>query len=319
MRKLLFVLFVLCSVSTFSQVKLTFVDGIENKSLASKMESKVSVLLSEINIAQSEGRALNFRNMSLSHKVQQSLSMLWENSPFLCTDSEIVESCVQTRSGYQVRNIPLLMKPKVADKFNERDYQEAVISFDRQGNIESFYLAINNNLYMNVVRSNRELTDLRRRQLILDYVEQFRTSYNTKDLDFLRQVFSEDALIIVGKVIKSKSNDGMFQSEKITYNKYSKQEYLRHLAVNFRRNEYIRVTFDEIEVKLHPTNTNFYGVTLHQGYTSSTYSDDGYIFLLWDFTDEEHPQIHVRTWQPDLLNGQKLDRVDVFSLSDFDI
>ena len=28
------------------------------------------------------------------------------------------------------------------------------------------------------------------------------------------------------------------------------------------------------------------------------YSDEGYLFLVWDFSDEENPKIHVRTWQP---------------------
>ena len=26
--------------------------------------------------------------------------------------------------------------------------------------------------------------------------------------------------------------------------------------------------------------------------------DDGYVFLLWDFNDEEHPKIYVRSWSP---------------------
>ena len=69
----------------------------------------------------------------------------------------------------------------------------------------------------------------------------------------------------------------------------------------------------------HPTNPDFYGVTLHQGWTSNTYHDEGYIFLLWDFRNEYAPEIHVRTWQPDRIGGKSLDRDEVFSLSDFDI
>lgn len=87
----------------------------------------------------------------------------------------------------------------------------------------------------------------------------------------------------------------------------------------FASNSYIKVTFDEIKVMRHPTNKDFYGVTLHQGYTSNRYHDDGYLFLLWDFRDESMPQIHVRTWQPDKLNGERLPEDDIFTLSDFDI
>jgi len=300
-------------------VTFTISDGIDNASIKSKMESSVSRMLTEINAAQEAGRSLNFSAMgNIGTRVQQSMAMLWENSPFICTDGEIIEHCITTGNGYQVRNIPLLMKPTGEREFNEDEYQEAVVSFDRQGNVESFYLSISMNLYMNVIKSNLELTDLRRRQLILDYVEQFRTAYNQKDINFLNQVFSDDALIITGKVITTKHAEG-FTSQKIQYNKQSKEQYIRNLRGVFARNSYIKVTFDEIEVMRHPVNPNFYGVTLLQGWTSGSYHDDGYLFLLWDFTNENAPQIHVRTWQPDKIGGKALPKDEVFSLSDFDI
>jgi len=312
--------FIICHLSfSVAQVSFTISDGISNAAIKSKMENAVSRMLNEINAAQSAGRSLNFSAMgNLDTRVQQSMVMLWENSPFICTDDDIVEHCITTGSGYQVRNIPLMMKPTGEREFGEDEYQEAVISFDKQGNVESFYLSISMNLYMNVIKSNLELTDLRRRQLILDYVEQFRTAYNQKDINFLNQVFSDDALIITGKVITTKHREG-FTSQKIQYNKQSKEQYIKNLRGIFARNSYIKVTFDEIEVMHHPVNPNFYGVTLLQGWTSGMYHDDGYLFLLWDFTNENAPQIHVRTWQPDKIGGKPLPKDEVFSLSDFDI
>lgn len=301
------------------RVNVTLADGIDNNSVKAKMEKSLSSLLTEVNSAQSENRNLRFTNMSLSAPVQSSVAMLWENSPFICTDADIVEHCITTGSGYQVRNIPLIMKPTTTENFNEEEYQEAVVNFDSKGNMTSFHISISMNLYMNVVKSNMELTDLRRRQLILDYVEQFRTSYNQKDMKFLQQVYSDDALIITGRVIKQKPVDGIRMPEKITYTKQTKQAYLGRLKQIFAANKQIKVTFDAIEVMRHPTNANIYGVTLHQGYSSDRYHDDGHLFLLWDFTNESHPTIHVRTWQPDMFNGKAMPKDDVFSLSDFDI
>jgi len=320
MKKILS-LFMVAMIATSSKadnVTFTVSDGIDNPAIKSKIENSVSSMLSEINAAQAAGRNLNFAAMGVDTRVQQSMAMLWENSPFVCTDEEIIEHCITTGSGYQVRNIPLMMKPTGEREFNEDEYQEAVISFDKQGNVESFYLSISMNLYMNVIKSNLELTDLRRRQLILDYVEQFRTAYNQKDINFLNQVFSDDALIITGKVITTKHAEG-FTSQKIQYNKQSKEQYIKNLRGVFARNSYIKVTFDDIEVMRHPVNPNFYGVTLLQGWTSGNYHDDGYLFLLWDFTDENAPQIHVRTWQPDKIGGKPLPKDEVFTLDDFDI
>lgn len=316
---ILFIMVLSAIQSKANAVSFSISDGIDNATIKSKIENSVSSLLSEVNAAQEAGRALNFSAMGhVDTRMQQSMAMLWENSPFICTDEEIIEHCITTGTGYQVRNIPLMMKPTGERDFNEDEYQEAVISFDKQGNLESFYLSISMNLYMNVIKSNLELTDLRRRQLILDYVEKFRTAYNQKNINFLNQVFSDDALIITGKVITTKHAEG-FISQKVQYNKQSKEQYIRNLRGVFARNSYIKVTFDEIEVMRHPVNPNFYGVTLLQGWTSGRYHDDGYLFLLWDFTNEDAPQIHVRTWQPDKVGGKPLPKDEVFCLSDFDI
>ena len=320
MKKLLLSLLLIAATQVKAdKVSFTISDGLDNASMKTKIENTISNMLNEINAAQEAGRSLNFSAMgTVGTRVQQSMAMLWENSPFKCTDEDIVEHCITTGSGYQVRNIPLEMKPTGEREFGEDEYQEAVISFDKQGNVESFYLSISMNLYMNVIKSNLELTDLRRRQLILDYVEQFRTAYNQKDINFLNQVFSDDALIITGTVIQQKHAEG-FSTPKIQYNKQTKEQYIKKLRGVFARNSYIKVTFDEIEVMRHPVNPNFYGVTLLQGWTSGKYHDDGYLFLLWDFTDEKAPQIHVRTWQPDKIGGKPLPKDEVFSLSDFDI
>ena len=318
MKKIFVILLSIMPLIAWANVRMTISDGIDNAQIKGKMESTISAILTEVNKAQAEGRDLRLGAIGVPENVQVSMSMLWENSPFVCTDEEIVEHCLTTGSGYQIRNIPLEMRPVSDEEFNESEYQEAVISFDKQGRLESFYLSISMNLYMNVVRGNKELTDLRRRQLILDYVEKFRTSYNQKDIHFLEQIFSDDALIITGKVIKQKK-DHIALPDKIIYKKQTKQEYLTNLRRVFAVNSYIRVTFDDIKVMRHPVNPNFYGVTLHQGYTSNNYHDEGYLFLLWDFTDEDMPQIHVRTWQPDQINGGRIPEDEIFSLSDFDI
>ena len=294
------------------------IDGIENATVKAKMERTMSAFLTEVNNAQSSKRALNFGGMGLSTNVQSSVSMLWENSPFECTDEEIIEHCIQTGSGYQVRNIPLMMRP-TDSSFNEDEYQEAVFSFDRNGNMESFYLTLSMNLYMNVIKSNKSVTDLRRRQLILDYVEHFRTAYNQKDKEFLEAVFSDDALIITGKVIPQRVRDNIQLPARVEYTRQTKRQYMTKLSQVFAANKHIKVTFDEIRVVMHPTKSEWYGVTLHQGWTSDRYHDDGWLFLLWDFSNEDHPTIHVRTWQPDKIEGKKLPDEEIFSLDDFNI
>ena len=83
---------------------------------------------------------------------------------------------------------------------------------------------------------------LRYRQMILDYVEQFRTAYNTKDIAFLEQIFSDDALIITGKVVKSVPSEmnNFMPQDKVVYNKQSKKRYYCqwNKIIRYKRNNY---------------------------------------------------------------------------------
>ena len=286
------------TISNAQNVNVEINSGIYSQSIKSSIERNASALLSEINRAHRAGRPLNFHTMSIEEAAQSTLAMLWSAAPFYCEDSEIIESVMTLPGGgYQIRNIPLELTPSsVSD--SDDTYQEAVIDFDRNGRIESFYFAISKHLYKNILRDGNVVGDFRRRQMILDYVEHFRTAYNQKDIDFLEQVFSNDALIITGKVIKTKPNDfNPIPQDKVIKVTQSKRQYLDRLGVVFRNNRLINVKFDDIEISQHPMKTDFYGVSLRQSYSSDTYNDDGYLFLLWDFTDENHPQIHVRVWE----------------------
>lgn len=168
-----------------------------------------------------------------------------------------------------------------------------------------------------VLSGKLKVDDAQCRTMILNYCEHFRSAYDTKDLDFIRQVFSENALIIVGKVIKSgSSNAAYLPQERVEFNVRSKQEYLTHLSHAFEKNAKIKVRFSSFSIMRHPTVDGIYGVTLRQKYESDTYKDDGYLFLLWDFRNSAMPMIHVRTWQP----TQELhDEDDVLGLGDFNL
>lgn len=283
-------------------------------------QQNISRLLTEFNMASSERRTVSFDSINISEDARTCITQIWNNTPFRTGDTEIIERCLNTYDGnYQVRNIPLFL---LAEGEGNEQYQEAVIGFDKQGDITDFHLALENNLYVKVLKKGWDVTDLRRRQIILDYVEQFRTAYNTKDMPFLEQIFSDDALIITGKVIRSvpTERNNFMPEDKVIYNKQTKRQYLTNLARVFRNNKRINVVFDDIKVVGHPAKAGFYGVTLKQGYTSDTYSDSGYLFLLWDFNKPEAPQIHVRTWQPEMINATtKLPEEEIFTCEDFDI
>lgn len=310
----------------YNKVRLVINSGMENGQLKEKMENGVSAVMTEINRTHEKNASrLELPEAYTSKEARQELNMLWSNEHFRCVEEEIVERLLTTRNGYQIRSIPLIVN--AAAQGEELGYQEAVINFDKNGVITSFYYTINPELYsklrMTQMSDRRfEVTDIRDRMMILDYVEHFRTSYNQKDLKFLRQVFSDDALIITGKVIKVRKSEMAPSGNKVIYTTQTKQQYLENLSRAFKSNSYIKVQFDNVVIVEHPTIHGIYGVTVHQKWNTARYSDEGYVFMVWDFRKPDTPQIHVRTWQPDYIDktkGQKLSPNDVFTLGDFDL
>ena len=170
-----------------------------------------------------------------------------------------------------------------------------------------------------VISGKLEEKDADNRRMILNYCEHLRTSYTTKDIDFLRQVFSDQALIIVGNVVRSADNNsatGIEGDEKVTFSLKTKKEYLERLEKVFAANNKIDVKFTDFRIMRHPTMEGIYGVSMKQKYTSDRYSDDGYLFILWDFRNKSMPLIHVRTWQPAAsVNGEK----EIIGIRDFNL
>ncbi|MBO4645806.1 MAG: hypothetical protein J5642_04750 [Bacteroidales bacterium] len=310
-----------------AQVSVTFTHDttFKGESIIRKMEGNLSNVLTEINNAYDGKREINLGGLPMTQYAKEGLSSLWANSSFFCDDSYVVVRMWNFSNGYMVRQIPLLITPR-DNSGNRKVYQEAVVEFDVSGNISDFKFA-------SLVQMGESLehagdpVDVERKITILSYCDRFRTAYNTKDIQFMQQVFSEDALIITGTVITSKAYDGKPISS-VKYKKQNKAQYIANLKRAFDANEWIDVKFSEIGtngeggasigITRSTENPNLYGVRLRQEWKSSRYSDEGYVFLLWDFTNEDAPVIHVRTWQPEWVGGKKLSDRELFSLEDFE-
>ena len=154
------------------------------------------------------------------------------------------------------------------------------------------------------------------RELIMEFMESYKTAYCLRRLDYIRSIFADDAIIIVGNVAKprmaqtgSKERPVSLKGQNvIRYNRYSKDEYLRNLERCFKRNEFINIRFlnNEVQWLEKYDKEELFAIQIGQEYNSTTYGDRGYLFLLVDMTDHDSPQIKIRTWQPNEVALEKL-------------
>lgn len=278
----------------------------------SSIETNITNLLNALYEAGTEGKVPSIESINMESRAKTRLLALWDNCPFVCEDVKNIFPCLTDVEGYQVRGIPVTMKP-TDDLYTGDKARELVISFNRNGIITGVSLALNNVNAEKIMGTGNAVTEMTERRMILKFVEDFRCYYNEKDTAALRAVYSDDAIIITGSVVHRKQQgDVSCSKEEIRYNKQNKEQYMTSLKRCFKNNKYINVEFDKIDVVKHPTRNGYYGVTLHQKWDSSNYSDDGWLFLLWNFKNPEEPAIHVRTWQP-----QQVEESSVFTIDDF--
>ncbi|GHT62433.1 hypothetical protein AGMMS50239_15730 [Bacteroidia bacterium] len=296
--------FVLANLKMMAQdcISMQVTEGCNSETLKSTIESNVSVLLNAFNQAAKEGKKPKIPGGIATNEARIKIGELWKTSPISCTESQLKKTCQNAPSGdYQVSGIPVSMLS--AEK--ETQSEEIAISFNSNGQISDLNISIKPEIIE--IKGELQPGDIVNKNKILDFLEKFRTAYNCKDIGYLETVYSEDALIInavkrsVQRVpdnisMSIKSNDFGYD-----YQVKTKQEYITKLRQVFKKNAYVNIVFDAIEVEPHPGKYNIYGVTLKQHWKSSTYSDVGFLYLLIDCSKEHEMQIFVRAWSPEKL------------------
>lgn len=303
MKRITFLLLtIVLAISVYAQeATFHFTDGIYNAGLKAKMERNISALLTEINAATSEERDLNLNGITTSEAAMH-LRNLWKNFGFVC-QSNAKSICYGLTSGYQARKIPITVTRQPEDCNDPRD-RELVVSLDKVGNITRVIIA-SQHRSMLVANNGADVSEVKRRNEILKFVEDFRNYYIEHDIASLRKIYSDDALIITGKTLATRTEGdyaGRYKN-KTTYTVQDKEEYLGNLERLFRNSKHTDVQFDDIVISSANSESmkDYYGVNLVQHFTNfkkdgSTYQDVGYLFLLWDFRGET-PVVHIRAWQ----------------------
>lgn len=310
--RLFFFLILLATAAHHAYANPTFkiIDGISNATTKAVMENNVNELIATINKAyQDKQKKLNLSKLEfITPAVKNTLEKMWESSSMSFPDADIQASCLRlmtgklTVRGYQVRGVPF----DIARADSEEARQELTIDFSMTGKIENVAVAIEVQRYDAIMKKKitSEL-DYARKQTVLNFVEDFRTAYNKKDIDLIESVFSSDALIITGRVItrvapKDLARNNLKSYVDVEYDVLNKQEYITKLRGIFKRNKYVSVKFSDIKVVKVPTRKDreIYGVLLKQDWRTSRYSDEGLLYLKISFDNKDFPLIQVRVWKP---------------------
>lgn len=138
------------------------------------------------------------------------------------------------------------------------------------------------------------------RTRIVGFLEDYRTAYATKNLEYLDKIFDDNAVIVLGKrlqVAPQLNKEGYMNNHRVQFTQLTKREFLRNLRRQFQSKDYINLHFSQNRIYQLQKGVERYGIEIKQDYYSSNYGDTGYLTLIFDLTNPDQPVIHVRTWQ----------------------
>jgi hypothetical protein len=224
----------------------------------------------------------------------------------------------KTYDGFEFRRVSAVNKyPSISKQSNEY----LVFDFDESGKLTDVNFGIIDDLYQKFVVQAQYGNDWNNREVIIKFMERYRTAYMTRNMEMLANMFAEEAVIIVGRVLKKGQQKKNYdyvplgdEQPDVEYLRYTKDEYLKRQKQVFDAQKDIYLGFSNFAITRKNNQEGVYGISLRQHYTATNYADEGYLFLLVDF-NEEQPQIYVRSWQPQEWVEESLIKLANFNIN----
>ena len=199
------------------------------------------------------------------------------------------------------RSIPM----SFSFKNNTRKFVENVcFTFDNENKINCVAFGLGEEAVADILKRTDYSENAR--IVLTQFLENYKTAFALKRIDYIESIFDDNALIITGTVVRKTNYKNQEERTRyldnniIKYNRHTKAEYIKHLQRCFNSNEYVNIHFANNDVvKAGGDYGEVYGIQIKQDYYSTNYGDTGYLFLCVDLNDPDNPIIKVRTWQPD--------------------
>ena len=129
------------------------------------------------------------------------------------------------------------------------------------------------------------------KEMLREFLENYKTAYTLRRIDYLNQIFSDVAVII------NENNPSCCL----------KSLFLKDLNKLFSHNGLIHIRYmyyDILQVE-NKKGKEIYSFQIWQELNTPFKSEKGCLFMLVDMTDHSKPQIMVHTWQPNEVDQRR--------------
>lgn len=157
------------------------------------------------------------------------------------------------------------------------------------------------------------------RYSLLNFMEDYQTAFALQRLDYIKQIFSNDAVIITGKFVNDKPRGNMFHegdmlkmnfNKNVVFSKLTKDQYISNVERMFKNNSWTHIEFEENEISKSNTmgllDHETMWIEIRQNWTSASgYNDTGFLGLQINLKPSGS-LITVRTWSPEFIEIEDL-------------
>ena len=280
MRKLrsniLFALILLSSSASAKEIVVSFVGGNVSDSIQSAVTHNFNTFISAISPYNNEPELSSHFEKNTNN---QNVSRFIQSITIASVDIASSYICHKTKDGYEIRDVIV----NILQRDSTYSERQLTVSFSKYGDISNLSFSIDEWLYSRI-----SLNQTEDKASIINFIEQYQTSYELKDIAFIEALFSDDALIIRGANIKKHNSiDNNNQGEISTiYQKKNKETYLKSIKREMMSMEKSNLRISDIEIKQHPSHKHVYGVTIVQKHKAGNYDDERKLFLIIDTSTE---------------------------------
>ncbi len=282
--------------------------------LRNSIEANTSALITAINKAYADKSAtIDYSGIKITEYAKTNLNDLWDYKHVQMTGNSqngklfIENPCLKIPGGYQISPLSCIIH-KVDGGVPEES--ALAFNFDGSGAIIDVSITLSTEQLGQLMKAGlSDVKDEYAKSMIAYWMGQLKNAYEERDIDFFKDMLSDDAVIITGvRKPQRVSTDvsAKMTSDQYVYYKKTKEEYILNLQNNvFKNFNSIKVTFEEEgqRVKQSVSKPRYYIVDVTQLWnaantkTGRKYSDKGRLFVLWDMADPEKPTILARVWQ----------------------
>jgi hypothetical protein len=250
--------------------------------------------------------------------ISAKIAALLQHNQIAIQEAEIDGDVNRTAEGWELRKIVL---STYYETMRRQGKEYLILDFTADGRLYDLNFGVSDHYYNESMKKNLPAADEQNRQAIIKFVEKYRTAYLTRNLTMLDTLFAEEAVIIIGRVLKKTKMTDTYRYQKLNdsqpdveYIRLRKTEFLTRQKRVFQEQKDILLGFSSFEIRRKNDQNGVYGLSMRQSYNATDYADEGYLFLLVDFT-EKAPQIYVRSWQPQEWDEEALIRMGNFNLN----